>query len=363
MNKSLLVALAVLVPILGCQQPQHATPRGAKPGASKAIGPLQRQTDAPPKDLEECFAHLQNLVDARDMAKIRKGTEVDLRHQFRLASWLRDQWGLGTVSGESPLAEWFRERGIESPADMSEIILTSWYRRLKGQDIRLEQQIEERRSYLKALDEFRFRAVPAEVYELIDAMAAHDLEKVKSLAQKGADLNGADHNGDRVLTNAIRTGDLNVVRCLVQRGADVNAWDLVPFRKRPLVLEAVHAGNLDILRYLVQQGADVTAGDYNGRNAVAEAVLCRRLDMLRYLIEKQKMDINLPDKEGHPPIVFLYEQLNEPGAYDILKYALEKGADVSARDLAGLTLPDRAKLSHNDKTIELLKAKGVLKEE
>jgi ankyrin repeat protein len=190
-------------------------------------------------------------------------------------------------------------------------------------------------------------------------MAARNLEKVKALIDKGADVNGIDHRGQPVLAKAIATGDIHIVRCLVQHGANVDARDIGTYLRRPVVLDAVGGENLEVLRYLVAQGADITAIDRGGRNAVIEAVACRKLDTLKYLVEDRGMDINRPDKQGHVPITFLYEQLDEPGAYEVLQYAIDKGADVNARDADGAILLARARQCHNDKVPALLKAKDV----
>lgn len=50
---------------------------------------------------------------------------------------------------ESPLSNWFAEKGIYHADDMSSIILTSWHRRFKGENIRLDEQIEHYQNWWK----------------------------------------------------------------------------------------------------------------------------------------------------------------------------------------------------------------------
>jgi len=48
---------------------------------------------------------------------------------------------------EGELYEWFNKNEIKHPDDMSSIILTSGYRHMNNQDIKLEEQFEEAINY------------------------------------------------------------------------------------------------------------------------------------------------------------------------------------------------------------------------
>jgi hypothetical protein len=60
-----------------------------------------------------------------------------LHHGF--GTGLRNGWGLWTGS---ILAQWFNDKGIYHADDISSIILTSLYRTVKGEDIKLDEQIK-----------------------------------------------------------------------------------------------------------------------------------------------------------------------------------------------------------------------------
>lgn len=92
-----------------------------------------------PKTLEECYVELKNIEGVEKWLKSSENAAmIDAHHG--LGRWIRNNWGLWKSEGE--LYEWFKSNEINHPDDMSNIILTSFYRHMKGQDIKLNDQIE-----------------------------------------------------------------------------------------------------------------------------------------------------------------------------------------------------------------------------
>jgi ankyrin repeat protein len=60
---------------------------------------------------------------------------------------------------------------------------------------------------------------------LIEAAKQGDLEQVRELLDKGADVNVRYINGMTVLMAAARGGNLEIVKLLIEKGADVNSSD------------------------------------------------------------------------------------------------------------------------------------------
>lgn len=89
-------------------------------------------------------------------------------------------------------------------------------------------------------------------------------EIVDSLLAHGAQTNGADRNGETVLTLAALAGRTSIVRALVEHGADLNA----PNRRghTALMIAAVD-GNEPLVNYLLKKGADVRRKDAAGQTA------------------------------------------------------------------------------------------------
>ena len=70
---------------------------------------------------------------------------------------------------------------------------------------------------------------PIEQTELIkslhEAAADGDIEQVKLLISKGADINSKDKGGNIPLHYAVKAGKIEVVQLLIEAGADINVKD------------------------------------------------------------------------------------------------------------------------------------------
>lgn len=99
-----------------------------------------------PKDLEDCFDQINSFWADSTRLKIKELTESEfsgrLHHSFGM--WMRNNWQLW---GGSRLSNYFNEKGIYHPDDMSGIILDSYYRNLNGLEINLEEQIKFYKDY------------------------------------------------------------------------------------------------------------------------------------------------------------------------------------------------------------------------
>lgn len=94
-----------------------------------------------PKTLDEAVLQLEKLHHDTTKKQIIALTE----DQFKLYShletgmWIRNNWKLWSGG---KLSKYFKSIGVFHPDDMSGIILTSYYRHLKGQDRELEKQVK-----------------------------------------------------------------------------------------------------------------------------------------------------------------------------------------------------------------------------
>jgi len=93
-----------------------------------------------PKDLEDSIDTLIEMLLDEDYLAFKNGTEKEMskQHHF-LGRRLRNDWGLWR---KSRLAKWFNEKGIHHADDMSGIILTSFWREINSELIKLDEQIK-----------------------------------------------------------------------------------------------------------------------------------------------------------------------------------------------------------------------------
>ncbi|KAJ3835713.1 ankyrin repeat-containing domain protein [Lentinula raphanica] len=155
------------------------------------------------------------------------------------------------------------------------------------------------------------------------AVTGGQLGVVKFLVEKGANINAQDdHHYGNALQTAVCWAKLEIVKYLVEKGADVNAQG--GYHGNALQA-AVNLGKLEIVKYLVKKGADINiqGGEYG--YALQAAAYCRDLEIVQFLVEKGA-DVNAHGGEyGHAlQAAALQRELG------IIKYLVEKGADVNA---------------------------------
>ncbi|ACE05813.1 hypothetical protein Aasi_0393 [Candidatus Amoebophilus asiaticus 5a2] len=129
------------------------------------------------------------------------------------------------------------------------------------------------------------------------AASEGDLDRVKALLEKGADVNITGKYGNTPIHLATEEGHLEIVKLLLERGADINTKNRYSIGCTPLIL-AARGGYLEITKLLLERGADI-----NGKNKIGRL-----------------------SKYGGP-----LHEATESGHLEVVKLLLEKGADVNAR--------------------------------
>jgi ankyrin repeat protein len=136
--------------------------------------------------------------------------------------------------------------------------------------------------------------------QMIIAARTGNLEKVKELVEKGADLKAREKvvgEGHTALFNAASAGHTDVVKFLIEKGAEVNKQ---PGKVTSLMM-AAWAGKTDTVRVLLQAGADPNAKDEKGWTALADVARKGYIEIARLLIEKDA-DVNVRLTDGNTPL-------------------------------------------------------------
>lgn len=95
-----------------------------------------------PKDLDDAIKALNKIYSDSIKVEITKLSEKDYvygNYRFGIGLWMRNNWQLW---GGSRLSKFFRDNKIGHPESMSVVIMESFYRSLKNEDIRFEEQVK-----------------------------------------------------------------------------------------------------------------------------------------------------------------------------------------------------------------------------
>lgn len=94
-----------------------------------------------PADFDGCLKQLDSLTSdgIKEWIKCLPDQEFGRNVHHSFGMYLRNSWGLW---GDSPLAKSLSQLGILHPDDMTAIILDSYQRKLKREDIKLQEQLK-----------------------------------------------------------------------------------------------------------------------------------------------------------------------------------------------------------------------------
>jgi len=147
-----------------------------------------------------------------------------------------------------------------------------------GQTARVEALIKQDRSLVNAFAVDGF-------YPLGLAVFFQHPETVKVLLAAGADVNAQARNAMKVrpIHAAAATAQLEALRMLVERGADVNARQQAGFTA---LHEAASTGQIEFARLLLDHGADVNAKTDDGKTVLTLAIEASQNEMVKFLRER-----------------------------------------------------------------------------
>jgi ankyrin repeat protein/beta-lactamase regulating signal transducer with metallopeptidase domain len=217
-------------------------------------------------------------------------------------------------------------------------------------------------------------------HPLHEAALTGDINKVRSLLSKGADVNEKDPGGKTALHCASEEGHAEVARLLISQGARVNATNTVE-ALTPLHY-AARRGSKQTVELLLSKGADVNAKSREGRTPLLEAMAspssdCRdvvellvargakapALHLAAYLDDIERVEkclqednnINLRADDGSTAL----HAAACSDRKDIVEFLISKGANVNAIDALGVTPLYYAVMHNYEDIIRLLLAKGA----
>ena len=120
---------------------------------------------------------------------------------------------------------------------------------------------------------------------LIAAAFKGDINTVRSLLNKGADVNRKNKYGTTALQQAVVMNHKHVVKLLIEKGADVNAKNN---EGNTILINAAWSSSKDIIKLLIEKGADVNAKNNRGGTALVHAVSGGNKNAIQLLKQAQQ---------------------------------------------------------------------------
>ena len=196
--------------------------------------------------------------------------------------------------------------------------------------------------------------------DLLDAAFSGDVQDVKQLIKKGANVNAkSEHGRTTPLMEASSEGYTEVAELLIKKGANVNAKSEHGWT--PL-MEAASGGHIETAELLIKKGANVNykapelceIGDDNPNGHTVLMMAHGSKKMIELLI-KNGANVNAKGLNGYTLLMQLSEDSDKK---EIIEMIIKNGANVNARDKYGQTALMTA-AHHNSDAVELLIKNGA----
>jgi hypothetical protein len=155
--------------------------------------------------------------------------------------------------------------------------------------------------------------------DLIEAARNNDVQSVKMLIEKGADVNARGDFLGTPLIVASKFGHYESAKELVKAGADIDAkcfLDCTP------LLWSAEKGYGEIVKLLLNNGANIEASDISGWTALMKATFQGNIEIVKILVEKGA-NVNVKNSYGYSAL-YIGEKLNRQP--DLLNVLVEAGA-------------------------------------
>lgn len=187
--------------------------------------------------------------------------------------------------------------------------------------------------------------------ELIHAVRVGDLDKIRDLIRRGADVNYVDMYHDFPLGVAAEKGDSESVKTLLASGAKV---DVRGRRQETALIVAAREGHLEIAELLFEYGADRNAVNYDNDTPLHVAVEKGHKNVVLLLLSKGA-NPSLRGGSWNTPLHIAVRN----GTVEIVRVLLSNGADINIFDGGAYTPLHWVILSQNLEIFRLLLEAGA----
>ena len=194
--------------------------------------------------------------------------------------------------------------------------------------------------------------------EFVKAFESGNIPLVKSLLNKGADINTVNNFGGSALTVSLRNNRKTLAKFLIEKGIDIHKIEMIPgpedepYYKSAFII-ATEQNDTEMMKLLLKKGAKISYQSGCDDSPMSIASKNNNVEAIKLLIE-MGADVNEKVREGHTPL------LNAAcyNSMEVAKILIEEGADVNEK-VHGRTLLLWALRAGSERTALLLIEKGA----
>ncbi|XP_010226935.1 PREDICTED: 2-5A-dependent ribonuclease [Tinamus guttatus] len=168
------------------------------------------------------------------------------------------------------------------------------------------------------------------------------------LLEKGADLHARKDNGGTAFIEAGAAGSVRLLEVFLAHGSDINEYDNNGFTA---FMEAAWYGKEEALRFLHGRGADVNMGrivceekrklNKGGATALMDACKEGHMSVVKALVQDMNVDLNICDNQDRNALIHALKEGSSHKKPEISVsiglFLLDRGIDVKSRDENGKT--------------------------
>ena len=155
------------------------------------------------------------------------------------------------------------------------------------------------------------------------------------------------------LISAVIKDDYIKIKKLIKNGIDINQPLNMEDDDNIFFLAIKYKVSVDTLKLLIENGLDLNYENEQGIGIFDESLNIDDLDFIKYLVEEKKLNPLVTNrKSGFTPIM----QVSSYGYLDIVKYLIEKGANIEEKDSFGFNAKDYARKLGQTTVLNYLKS-------
>lgn len=158
---------------------------------------------------------------------------------------------------------------------------------------------------------------------------------------------------DEAFFNAIKTNDTDAAKLFFAGGMSPNSIKK-DTGETPMMI-AIGAGQLPMVNFLITNGADLSVNNPQGQTLIDLALKQGNTAILKVIMNQSGIGPDTKDDKGRT----LLEKAVDIGNVANVKFLIEQGADINARDGDGKTPLDRVLASGNQQMVSILKLAGA----